>query len=296
MRKRFLLFSIVTTALFNAVTPCTAQDFVWYKVNRAGGARWDLATDMIMDSQKNICLIGGFEQTAYFGKDSLVSKGDRDIFIAKYDNSFNPVWLKRIGGKEYDNINSITTDAGDNIIITGNYRDTVKFEETTLVASGYMNNFIAKYTPAGHLLWVKNINAETRANKTFVTLGVQNHIFCSGSFYHTLALADSVQAKGETDIYVSEYTGEGVFVRSFTLGGPDKDVLKDIKYKNGKLYLLCEFEKSFPALNDTLYSYGNADILTLVTDTQGNILHTAHGAGFFNDGQHLCNSTINRMF
>ncbi|NPA67936.1 MAG: hypothetical protein GXO50_04935 [Chlorobi bacterium] len=88
IKRNFFLFIILIFTKISA----NSQDFVYDWVRSAGGEHWDLANDIVIDNEKNIYVTGGFEQTAFFGNDSVVFSGNRDIFIAKYDSLGTLQW------------------------------------------------------------------------------------------------------------------------------------------------------------------------------------------------------------
>lgn len=65
------------------------------------------------------------------------------------------------GGSEVGSAEAMVTDDAGNVYVTGFFGGTVDFDfgsgTTNLVSSSHNNMFIAKYTGAGQLLWVKSI-------------------------------------------------------------------------------------------------------------------------------------------
>ena len=118
-------------------------------------------------------LTGSFYNTVNFGSSTLTSRGWRDIFIAKFDTAGNAVWAKQGGGKGSDDYSyGITTDSNGNVFATGYFQDTAFFETDTLIADidpfgDAREIFIAKYNPAGSLLWAK------QSKESFMGVGKQ---------------------------------------------------------------------------------------------------------------------------
>jgi len=58
----------------------------------------------------------------------------------------------------YADVSDIIVDGSDNVIIIGNYKDSVLIVSTKLIQTGISNfgGFIVKYTFSGNLLWVKD--------------------------------------------------------------------------------------------------------------------------------------------
>ena len=87
----------------------------------------------------------------------------------------------------------VTTDAANNVYVTGNYIDTVTFGAQTLtngLNKNYGNVFIAKYSPAGKTIWAKSgaiPNANSFATNYSITSDQWNNIYLSGTFYGALS-------------------------------------------------------------------------------------------------------------
>ena len=77
-----------------------SQSFEWVKQIGTSGLNrgYSLKTDKL----GNIYVTGSFQGTVQFGGVNVTSKGGSDIFIAKYSNSGNLIWIKTPGGTGYD--------------------------------------------------------------------------------------------------------------------------------------------------------------------------------------------------
>jgi hypothetical protein len=253
-------------------------------VRKAGGERWDLASDVVIDHHKNVYICGGYESKAYFGSDSLLSKGGRDVFIAKYDSLGTLKWLRTLGGKKYDNATDMEVKGNGNILLVGNFQDTCLFGQQTLICTGNMNNFIAEYSPLGNLLNLKSIQTDTKADKLFITLTEADDFYVSGTWYDKLVVeGDTVSAQGTSDMFMAGYAGDFSYKGLMRFGGNERNVLKGVYYFDNALYLNTEFYDSTEINQNYKYSYGSSDILLLKTDTMGNILNSKHIAGFGTD-------------
>jgi len=94
-----------------------------------------LSNDVAVDSLDNIFITG---QTS-----SLIG-GSNDAFVVKFSSSGEPQWSAIWGGSQNDQGWSVTVDAADNIVMTGEtYRSTLDS----------IDAFIVKYSPSGIELW-----------------------------------------------------------------------------------------------------------------------------------------------
>ena len=89
-----------------------------------------------------------------------------DLYLAKYDLAGNIVWVRGYGGTNDETLTSFTTDAAGNLYLAGSFKGGAKFGSLTVESTKrvdsptlttYVNDgFLAKLTPDGTPVWVKN--------------------------------------------------------------------------------------------------------------------------------------------
>jgi hypothetical protein len=125
------------------------QNIFIAKLNSGGTARWasragstyvDYGNSLAVDSAGNSYITGGFSEKADFGNSSLQSAGEEDIFIAKYDQNGNKLWVTGAGDEGEDGGNDICLNKAENIVyVIGNVQyGQVKFGS---VALNYMGEY-----------------------------------------------------------------------------------------------------------------------------------------------------------
>src|SRR4051812_39578010 len=112
--KRFLTFLFLLCYSFSY---SQIPDYDWARngVDEAD----ELGYSITVDDNDNVYVTGAFKDTFILGNETLVSAGDYDIFIAKYDNTGMVVWAKRLGGEGVDMPTNIIRDNGGMIYFTG---------------------------------------------------------------------------------------------------------------------------------------------------------------------------------
>src|SRR6185295_3905297 len=97
---------------------------VWVKQIRQAAALQGLSlNDIAIDDDANIYVTGYFFGKIYFDNDSLVSNGQNDMFVAKYDSSGSLRWKKRAGGSSYDSGDKIAVSKTGEVFVSGMYTD-----------------------------------------------------------------------------------------------------------------------------------------------------------------------------
>lgn len=127
------------------------DDYWVVKLNSAGNVEWDKTIggsnyDGIMSLQQTReggYILGGFSYSNSSGEKTEDSRGNRDFWIVKLDNSGNIEWDKTVGGNDDDRLQSIqqTTDGG--YIFGGSSRSN-KSGEKTENSRGFYDYWIVK--------------------------------------------------------------------------------------------------------------------------------------------------------
>ncbi|MBC8489254.1 MAG: T9SS type A sorting domain-containing protein [Bacteroidetes bacterium] len=176
-------------------------------VQHSGGKGTDLGLSIISDNSDNICLTGYFEDTAVFNDTLLFSLGFQDIFIAKYNNSGNLVWIQQAGGDWGAYGSSITTDDSDNIYITGIFGGTAFFGNDTVVSNGEFDIYVAKYDSSGKLLLIKTYGSAGFDHcKSIVT--DNDFIYVSCNFQDEALIEDTLLLEQTSHIFQFSNTGQ----------------------------------------------------------------------------------------
>ncbi len=140
-----------------------AGSFFILKYDSQGNFQWAIQENfknyslcLATDQSGNVLISGTFSGNITVGNTNLVNAGLDDIFIAKYNSEGQPVWAVRAGGEDTEWEGLISTDAQDNIYLTGEYYSinvTVVNEPITL-EEGDGNIVVAKLNPQGNAQWV----------------------------------------------------------------------------------------------------------------------------------------------
>ena len=116
-----------------------AGTVLWAK--SAGGPSVDVPHGIGIDAEDNCYIAGGFSDAANFDWASVVSRGGRDVFVAKYSGSGDVQWVRQAGGAGTDNALALAVDPSVNSFLNGSTFWMASFGEITLTNS---MRFIAK--------------------------------------------------------------------------------------------------------------------------------------------------------
>lgn len=113
-------------------------------VTRGGGVFTDVGRSITLDKQNNVYITGHFSDTATFGTSTIFSKGDTDIFIAKYTNNGVFEWIQTGGNTLDDSGAALTSDSKNNVFVTGYFRNKIKLGNSHLTSLGIGDVFVTR--------------------------------------------------------------------------------------------------------------------------------------------------------
>ncbi len=179
-------------------------------VRQAIGNDTFVSTSIKNDHSGRCCITGYFKGNINFGNFVLISEGEYDIFVAKYDSHGNVLWAKRSGGSNYDVAHCITTDLIGNCFVSGSFKGTSNFGNHFLNCHGeYPDIFVVKYDTTGQVIWAKRAGGTSYDNCNSIdTDGMGNYtiagFFEDASNFDTFTLNSS----GSRDIFVANFFEE----------------------------------------------------------------------------------------
>lgn len=134
------------------------------------------------------------------------------------------------GGTGSDKGQSIATDSAGNVYLTGTFSGEVDFDPgpgsypLTGVASNRV--FVAKYTPAGALIWTRGMDGTIDDKGRGIVVAADGSVYTTGYFQGTadfdpgLGFVPLTSAGGQ-DVFVLKLNSAGNFVWARSLGGTD---------------------------------------------------------------------------
>lgn len=169
----------------------------------------EAGTTLAVTAAGDVYVAGMFRRVARFGEAQLVSAGMEDIFIAKYHADGTQAWLKRAGGSSQDVVRDAATDADGNLYLTGYFQNEAMFDNVQLRAGEYTNFYIAKYSPSGALLWLKDGRQTGSASGQAIAVH-DDVIVVAGNFAGSLSLrGHDVTASSETNAFLATFSSSG---------------------------------------------------------------------------------------
>ncbi|PSR54076.1 hypothetical protein AHMF7605_11365 [Adhaeribacter arboris] len=233
--------------------PTAGSIFKWNSVKYEGNIGSASGYGTGTDAKGNIYLVGSFSNSITFGSTTLNVPGyvgHDQIFLVKYSNNGQVLWVKQIGGDLHDYVSDFAVDANGNIYITGWFSSQMTIGTKTLVedesAEG-ISYFVAKLNSEGEVAWANKIEGPNNS-VTAITAAPNGEVYISGTF-RTVATFNETSLTNngnKLDYFLVKYTIDGKVVWGKSLTGSsikgyrNTDLVTDSK---GNLYATGSFSK-----------------------------------------------------
>ena len=297
------------------LTSLGAKDVFLAKYDPSGQIIWakscgSIAEETIraisIDSSDNIYLTGSFgahvtypvtyTDTAYFSGTSVISNGNEDIFLAKYDSNGQIIWVKNYGSV-YDDVGaSITVTGNQKILLTGTFGNyggsppvygTARFDSLQTVSAGDGDIFLACIQTNGTIQWVKKFGTKSSESGIDVSADSQNNIYLTGQFDYSISFqgltANSISSGFVGgDVFLAKFDSVGNALWAKPIGGSNSStsnggsvwVSSLVSTTGGDIYVTGSYD--FCTLkfhnNATLPFQSQFQVFLAKYDTQGNLI------------------------
>ncbi|MDB6108712.1 MAG: hypothetical protein JWR69_462 [Pedosphaera sp.] len=241
-----------------------AGNILWGQYGRAAGYSVEGEADGVaVDPSGNVAITGFFDARILFGTNQLVAGGAPELFVVKYAADGTLLWAQAGKGTKSDSGTGIASDGSGNFCVTGFFQRAASFGNFTLVPyltlhppntdggtpfpdSAYQDGFVAKYGPAGNVMWAQ-IAADTDTGSGFgITVSQGGDAVLTGSGRNRFLLGtNSITTDSSLGIYSMLFDGAGSPTWLRTAGGPQNDVGQAVAADaNGNIYLTGFFSGS----------------------------------------------------
>lgn len=124
--------------------------------------------------------------------------------VAKYTPGGKLVWAKSFGSNDADTAQSVITDLGGNIYVTGFFNATINFGGTNSVTSaGGDDIFVLKLDANGNTVWAKSFGGTGNDQGSDITvMSDGGAVFVAGLFENQITFETTHTSAGSTDLFL----------------------------------------------------------------------------------------------
>jgi hypothetical protein len=258
------------------------DDIFLAKYNSSGVHQWsqrfgsvlaDFGASVAVDGAGSVYMTGYFRGNAYLGGGDLLSAGENDIFLAKYNASGVHQWSKRFGGASFDEAYSLAVDAAGNVFLTGGFTGTVDFGGGNLISGGGADIVLARYNSNGVHQWSQRFGSAAALPDLgwSVALDGSGNVFATGYFQGTVDFGGgNLVSAGSTDIYLAKYNASGTHQWSRQFGSTNIDIGYAVAVDgSGNVAATGQFQGTVDFGGGNLVSAGGTDIFLVKYNPNG---------------------------
>ncbi len=195
--------------------PLQAAEPVFEWLAFGGGAKSDKIRAVTWDRAGNAFLAGEATGDIVLGGRQHQGAGNMDFVLAKVDAEGGVQWLRGFGGSLTDRAYGVVTDAAGNAYVTGHYesKDAVA-AGATLPNAGDYDLFVAKYSAAGELLWLRTAGGAGYDYGHGIALDGKGAVVISGAVAGEVRFGETVVNAGSTAraVFCAKYDADGALL------------------------------------------------------------------------------------
>jgi hypothetical protein len=203
-----------------------------------GGAGPEVANGVCVDTQGNPIVCGYMGATTFtVGSSVLTSTSTQRYIAVKCSGSGMPQW--GVNGIMGTNLaNSICSDPSDNIYFTGSYSGSFAVGTSSSVSAGGNDFFIAKYSPAGAVVWCNTGSGSGNDVGWCTRMEPSGDIYASGGFATSFTISGTnFSSLGSSDWFYARYSQAGTLLSTNHGGGTGNEVAYSIQPYSGGLFM-----------------------------------------------------------
>ncbi len=250
-----------------------------------GGSDYDYLQGIVAD-EEGIFACMTFYGSTQIGDSIFNSAGSQDIVLARYDLDGNFIWATHMGSPKTDYANAIDSDINGNLLLTGHFYDSIAFSDTTVYAVSSSDIFLASFTAAGGLAWVRTLGGSSSDQSYSLSCDDNGNVLLSGSFFNDIQITDTIlTTEDPTGVFLARYTHEGQFNSAWQLDGNGLLSRSFASYDTeGNILHAGNFTDQL-SLGPYLFDAGpfNVDIYVSKYDPDGGLLWADHAYSFGSD-------------
>lgn len=182
-----------------------------------------------------------------------------------------PRWVRRAGGSSTEEVWSSAIDSSGNIYLVGQFEGTASFGTLALASRGDTDVFVAKISPSGQWLWVRQVGSLFKDSAVDISIDSKDNLFVAGYFGGTVVFGTTtLTAVGGVDVFVGGMGTNGRWQWASKAGGISSDRASGVAPDGqGGAYVAGNFTRSASFGTTTLTSAGLNDIFVGHIDSSG---------------------------
>ena len=270
------------------------EDGFIVKYNELGQRQWiqsfgstdvDRMSSIAISATGSIYVCGEFKGQLNSPSDTITAIDQLDAYVAKFDANGQCVWLKRIGGFDFDSANDLVVTPTGHIYVGGYFEQDLSIGSLTIPSNGLRDGFIVKLDTNGQEIWMDHIGGSGFDEIVSLSLANSDSIVVAGNFRDAINYQGTVYLGwGNYDMFVAKFSASGQMNHLSVFGGFGADYLKDVVVDpNGKMYATGWFSNELFVQGNTIFGNMEEDGFLMAFKNNGSFDWLYSLAGDFDE-------------
>ncbi len=231
------------------------------------------------DPLGNVYVVGRFDSELTIGGETLSSRGEQDVVVAKYDAEGAPLWAQSFGGEMTEVVGGIAVDSEGNSYVVGRFRDPLLVGgRVRLEPIDQEDVFLASFDTDGELRWARAYGGMYSEGGRDVAVG--GGVVCfAGDFQGGFDLGfTTLEGVWQFDAFVACVDSDDAAIRwAHAFTGWDNDVATAVAVDaDGNALVGLSFGADLDVFDETLTNRGGFDAALVKISAIGEHLFTRH--------------------
>ena len=171
-----------------------------------GGVGTDDGRAIVYDATGNLVAAGDFSDSVDFGTGPVMSQGALDAFLVKMTPGGTVSWAKTFGGPEVDLASAVASDGSGELLVAGQFEETMTVGSATLTSAGDKDIFALKLAPAGTNVWSKSFGGVEADQGLGAAFDAQSNALVTGYFRTQVDFGTGMQTSaGDNDVFIAAF-------------------------------------------------------------------------------------------
>ena len=176
----------------------------WAKIFGGNTSSWDYPANFEQDSNGNIYLVGGFQDSLTIAGVTITNAGKKDMFFAKFNSGGNLIWVKQTNatGTALTIAGSIKKDIDGLFYIAGSFSGNAIFGSFNISTSNPSDFFVARYDDNGSCIGVRYFGFAVAGS---VEVDSNGDVIIAGGYVNTINIGStSLTSYGGGDMFFAK--------------------------------------------------------------------------------------------
>lgn len=207
-----------------------------------GGQGVDMISDLSIDSQGNIYIVGDFYQDIHFGETTFEAGDALGVYMAKYNPSFQLLWAYQMQGDDLKPGVKLSVSSSGDISVAGNFSSTVQFGNNHLTTADFDEDiYLASFTSGGEVNWAQRFYSNSMETLIGMSVDKYGDTYISGHYLDHIHFGELTihynLCCGEPEIFMVKIDFDGNITNSLQITGERSGIQTMVVPEVNQIYL-----------------------------------------------------------